>query len=86
MQRPVALQDLTEKAGQYFDGLRALAALPNVAVKISMLCYADKRWAENTIVCAHAPPRMMPHACYYPACCCLRTVPSRLGCHCLSRV
>ena len=70
--RWVALQDLTEKAEQYFNGLRALAALPNVAIKISMLCYADKNWAENTIVCTHAPPDDV--ACMLPACCCLRTV------------
>jgi predicted TIM-barrel fold metal-dependent hydrolase len=47
-----SLADLTEdgKKQQFWDGMAALAALPYVTIKISMLGYIDKKWNENTVV------------------------------------
>lgn len=36
--------DLGAKADAYWEGMAALAALPHVAIKISMLVYVDKEW------------------------------------------
>jgi len=44
------LDDLTTKSNQYWDGMRKLAALPNVNIKISMLCYTDKDFDKSPVV------------------------------------
>jgi len=44
------LQDLTEKAEQYWTGMEAFSKLPNVFIKISYLCYGDKEWSEKEVI------------------------------------
>ena len=48
------LPDLAEeaKAKVYWDGLAALAALPHVFIKLSMLCYTAKEWTAEPLVVA----------------------------------
>jgi len=40
----------TAKAKVFFDGLKLLAANPNVVLKISMLGYIDPKWDESELV------------------------------------
>jgi len=43
------LEDL--RAGDtYWEGMRALADLAHVGIKISMLCYVDREWHRNALV------------------------------------
>ena len=44
------MQDLTDNADQYWEGMTELAHLPNTYMKISMLCYADLNWDSNRTV------------------------------------
>ena len=45
------MADLTTEAARFWEGLQALAsASPNVSIKISMLCYADKDWDTKPAV------------------------------------
>ena len=46
---PVA-RDLERGGERYWEGLKALADLEQVNLKISMLSYADKEWAGNALV------------------------------------
>jgi predicted TIM-barrel fold metal-dependent hydrolase len=44
------LNDITEKKDDYWNGLRALAELDNVFMKISMLAYTDSEWDANPLI------------------------------------
>ena len=51
--------DLGERSAQYWQGLEALAKLPHVAIKISMLCYTV-RWHGRRRRCTTAAPPPPP--------------------------
>eukprot|EP00927_Polykrikos_kofoidii_P067143 TRINITY_DN62657_c0_g1_i1.p1 TRINITY_DN62657_c0_g1~~TRINITY_DN62657_c0_g1_i1.p1 ORF type:complete len:619 (-),score=95.85 TRINITY_DN62657_c0_g1_i1:339-2195(-) len=44
------LSDLADEAEQYRRGMQALAALPNVYLKVSFLCRIHKQWSEKKLV------------------------------------
>jgi predicted TIM-barrel fold metal-dependent hydrolase len=44
------LNDITEKKDDYWNGLRVLAELDNVFMKISMLAYTDSEWDANPLI------------------------------------